>query len=249
MDTSIIIYNPPESNIAVNLQADLDARTIWATQKQIADTLNLSVPTVNEHIANFKKQRGDAAKRSIRKFRILAEDGKQREIEHHDMTVIAYVGFRAQATDRVIQFQDWVGTQLERAAAPVTSTQALLQAVQILAELEQRDMQRERELQELREDHANEKVAREDAIAAINARLDDKDYYTVLQWCRLQKINYTPTILNKWGKRCSALSRELVYEIKNVNEEGTYPIGRYHKDILLQVCRPIEKKSGQLPLL
>lgn len=251
MNTSIITYTPPESNTPINLQADLDTHTVWATQKQIADTLNLSVPTVNEHIANFKKQRGDAAKRSIRKFRILAEDGKRREIEHHDMTVIAYVGFRAQATDRVIQFQDWVGAQLERSITPITSTQALLQAVQLLADLEQRDIQRQRELQELREDHASLVLTVENKVEAINARLDNAEYHTIRAYCELQGIKHSASLHSKWGKQAAALSRELSIPMRKQEVEGQRwdTENLYHESILARVCGKDTPKPGQSELL
>jgi hypothetical protein len=86
---------------------------VWMAQRPIAAMFTLNVRTVNEHVQNFKKSHPDWAERTIRKFRIVAPDGKQREVEHYSLEVITYIGYRAQETDRTLAFQTWVNTVLQ----------------------------------------------------------------------------------------------------------------------------------------
>lgn len=86
------------------------------------------------------------------------------------------------------------------------------------------------------------------SVAEINQRLDDADYYTIRQWCRKQRITATWSVMTRWGKEATKLSRESNIEIKEV-AEGMYTVGRYHKSILQIICVPKFKGNGQLPLL
>lgn len=90
----------------------------------------------------------------------------------------------------------------------------------------------EREMQELHRIQAEQAVQ----IEATNERITDSEYYTVRQWCQLQRmtgIKYT--VMQQWGKRAAALSREREIEIRRVNE-GENNVGSYHKSILMEVC-------------
>src|SRR5579859_3361944 len=90
----LIVYQPEGSVLEIKLSADPERRTIWATQKQIAEALDLSISVVSRHITKFKEQRGNEAYKGIAKFAIPTNGGVQ-SVEHYDMTVVTYVGFRA----------------------------------------------------------------------------------------------------------------------------------------------------------
>lgn len=85
-------------------------------------------------------------------------------------------------------------------------------------------------------------------IEDITEELLDRDYHTVLQFCQKQHIAHTPALRQMWGKEAKAMSRERGIEIKSV-DEGQYSVGRYHVNILIDVCRPKPRLNGQLSLL
>lgn len=102
----------------------------------------------------------------------------------------------------------------------------------------------QRQLAALQEHQAQQAVAIDD----IAARLDDADFFTVLQWCQGQHIKSTASVRQMWGKLAKEASRARNIEIKSANE-GQYNVGRYHKDVLRDVCIPRPKTHGQLSLL
>ena len=65
----IVVYQP---NSKTNLPFRREVGETYGTQKEIAALFDISVPTVNEHIANFQKADPETYSRSIRKFRIVA---------------------------------------------------------------------------------------------------------------------------------------------------------------------------------
>lgn len=85
-------------------------------------------------------------------------------------------------------------------------------------------------------------------LDAIDARLDDADYYSVRGWCRKQALSYTQSLLIKWGKEATALSRHRSIERKETMEDDI-PVHRYHKSILIDVCIPKPKQNDQLRLV
>lgn len=86
--------------------------TIWLTQKLLAELFGVSVPTVNEHLANIF-QSGELAPDSvIRKFRTTAADGKNYQTQHYNLDAIISVGYRVNSV-RATQFRQWA-TQVLR---------------------------------------------------------------------------------------------------------------------------------------
>ena len=43
-------------NSAIQLRSDVDAETMWATQKQIADIFGIKIPTISKHIKNILRE-------------------------------------------------------------------------------------------------------------------------------------------------------------------------------------------------
>lgn len=69
-----IVYK--DSSTPVELRADSETRTIWATQRQIAEIFRLDVSVVNRHIKNYKEQIGREVQ-GIAKFAIPTAGGTQ----------------------------------------------------------------------------------------------------------------------------------------------------------------------------
>jgi hypothetical protein len=57
------------------LREDLKTETIWATQAQIAEAFDVDVRTINEHIKNIFKTEELIEEATLRKFRIVQEEG------------------------------------------------------------------------------------------------------------------------------------------------------------------------------
>ncbi|MDX1937385.1 MAG: hypothetical protein SFU21_09705 [Flavihumibacter sp.] len=85
----IEIYKSPDNKI--ELQVNLDNETVWLTQKQMALLFDKNLKTINEHIVNIYKEHELEKTPTIRKFRIVQQEGKrtiEREIEHYNLDVI-----------------------------------------------------------------------------------------------------------------------------------------------------------------
>jgi len=98
----------------LNLQVRLDGQTVWLTQRQLAELYQVTVPTVNEHLANVYSEQELQEGATIRKFRIVQTEGPRqvtREIEHYSLEVILAVGYRIRS-QRGTQFRQWATTQL-----------------------------------------------------------------------------------------------------------------------------------------
>ncbi|MCL2646096.1 MAG: virulence RhuM family protein [Phycisphaerales bacterium] len=87
--------------------------TVWLTQKLMATLFEVTVPTINEHLANLYAQgeRGGELSRAatIRNFRIVQKEGKRevaREVEFYNLDAIIAVGFRVNSA-RATQFRQW----------------------------------------------------------------------------------------------------------------------------------------------
>ena len=71
-----LFYQGREGTIKIQVIADAERETIWATQASMADIFNVEVNTINYHLKNIFSS-GELDENSvIRKIRITAIDGK-----------------------------------------------------------------------------------------------------------------------------------------------------------------------------
>ncbi len=107
MKNNIVIFEDKDGN--VELRADIEKDTIWATQAQISDLFEISVPTVNEHLKNiFMTDELDEIS-TIRKFRIVQnESGRKvkRDTKFYNLDAIIAVGYRVNSK-KATQFRIW----------------------------------------------------------------------------------------------------------------------------------------------
>lgn len=91
------------------LEVALEQETVWLSQAQMAELFGKDVRTVNEHVGNVF-QEGELEKEpTIRKFRIVRQEGKrqvQRDIDHYNLDMIISVGYRVKS-QRGVQFRKW----------------------------------------------------------------------------------------------------------------------------------------------
>jgi prophage maintenance system killer protein len=106
-DTRIIIYEDVDHSVDVRL--DGARETVWLTQRQMADLFGKDVRTINEHVGNVYADGELTRDPTIRKFRIVRQEGNRRvtrDIEHYDLDVIISVGYRVKS-QRGVQFRQW----------------------------------------------------------------------------------------------------------------------------------------------
>jgi hypothetical protein len=82
---------------------------IWLTQKMMATLYKVEVPTINEHIARIYADRELEEPATIRKFRIVQDEGARqvsRDVKHYNLQMIIAVGFKVN-NERAVQFRKW----------------------------------------------------------------------------------------------------------------------------------------------
>jgi hypothetical protein len=91
------------------IEVRLEDETVWLTQKLMAALFKVSVPTINEHLANLYKHREIEATATLRKFRIVQTEGSRqvgRDVDFYNLDAIIAVGFRVHSL-RATQFRQW----------------------------------------------------------------------------------------------------------------------------------------------
>jgi len=81
-------------------------KTIWLTQKLIAELFGVDVRTVSEHLKNIFASKELRESSVIRKFRITAADGKNYNTQFYNLDAIISVGYRINSR-RATQFRQW----------------------------------------------------------------------------------------------------------------------------------------------
>ena len=101
-----LFYQGREGTIKIQVIADAERETIWATQASMADIFNVEVNTINYHLKNIFSS-GELDENSvIRKIRITAIDGKTYNTNLYNLDAIISVGYRVNST-QATQFRIW----------------------------------------------------------------------------------------------------------------------------------------------
>lgn len=86
-----------------------EEENIWLTQKAMAQLYDINIRTVNEHIKSIFNDRELTPEATIRKFRIVQNEGPRavrREVNHYNLQMIISVGFKVNS-ERAVQFRKW----------------------------------------------------------------------------------------------------------------------------------------------
>jgi prophage maintenance system killer protein len=113
LQSPVVIYQSADGSIATEVR--LVGETVWLSQKQMADLFDKNVPNINEHISNIYSEGELETAATIRKFRIVRQEGKrqvEREIEHYSLDVIISVGYRVKSKQGT-QFRIWANRILK----------------------------------------------------------------------------------------------------------------------------------------
>lgn len=71
--SELLLYRSEDEQ--TRIQVRLDGQSVWLTQRQIADLFEVTVPTVNEHLSAIYEDDELEPERTIRKFRIVQNEG------------------------------------------------------------------------------------------------------------------------------------------------------------------------------
>ena len=109
----IEIYQAQDGTTQVEVRFEND--TVWLSQAQMAMLFGKDIRTINEHITNIFDDEELEKEPTIRKFRIVRQEGKRqvnREIEHYDLDMIISVGYRVKSKQG-ISFRRWATARLK----------------------------------------------------------------------------------------------------------------------------------------
>ena len=99
---------------ATRLQVRLEGRSAWLSQRLIAELFQVSIPTVNEHLAGIYADGELGREATIRNFRIVQTEGRRevsRAIDHYNLDAILAVGYRVRSA-RGTAFRQWATARL-----------------------------------------------------------------------------------------------------------------------------------------
>jgi len=103
--SNTVIYNDGE----LELNISVDSENIWLTQKQLGELFDVEVHTVNYHIKNIFKQKELEKNSTVRKIRIVQNEGNrkvQRDVEHYSLDMVISVGYRVNSIIAT-KFRQW----------------------------------------------------------------------------------------------------------------------------------------------
>jgi len=136
MENKIVLYKSPSGNI--DLRVSFDGKTVWLSQKQMAELFGKNIPTINEHIKNIFNT-GELVENSvIRKFRITADDGKEYLTNFYNLDMIISVGYRVNSIQGT-QFRIWATDVLKEYLVKgfVINKKRILQQKKIIEEFKE----------------------------------------------------------------------------------------------------------------
>ena len=229
----IAIYQP---NSETSLPFRREGDQVFGSQKEIASLFGISISSVKKHAENFNDADPEAYSKGVEKFSIPSAGGVQ-SVVHYNLDIITYIGYRAQATPQTIAFRRWVATLIKQSIQPTSIGDNLVAMATAFRALEQKV------------DRGFGDIAQ--SIEAINARLDNAEYFTVEHYCKAQGIRTTPALNQKRGKDASALSRARGIQIREIPVEGYSwsSVHIYHQSVLAEVCSATPRQtSDQLKL-
>ena len=109
----IVIYQAKGGK--TTLEVKLQQETVWLTQVQISQLFDKDRRTISEHVNNIYKEKELHRDRTIRKFRIVQQEGNrrvERAVPFYNLDVIISVGYRVKSQQGT-QFRIWATQALK----------------------------------------------------------------------------------------------------------------------------------------
>jgi len=101
----IIVYENGE----LELKVSVNSETVWLNQKQLSGLFDKDTRTINEHIKNIYKDEELDKNLTVRKFRIVQQEGNRqvsRNIEHYNLDMIISIGYKVNSK-KATKFRQW----------------------------------------------------------------------------------------------------------------------------------------------
>ena len=92
-----------------SIEMRYEDENIWLTQKLLSTLYEVNLATINEHIKNIYNDNELEENRTIRKFRIVQNEGNRqvsRDVNHYNLQMIIAIGFKVN-NERAVQFRKW----------------------------------------------------------------------------------------------------------------------------------------------
>ena len=92
-----------------SIEARYEDETLWLSQKLMGELFGVDVRTVSEHLKNIFASQELAPEATIRKFRIVQQEGQRevsRAVDFYNLDAIISVGYRVNSL-RATQFRQW----------------------------------------------------------------------------------------------------------------------------------------------
>lgn len=105
--SEILIYQTEKGEI--QLRADIKQDTIWATQAQIADLFDTTIPNISVHFKNIYDENELDKNQTIKENLIVQKEGGRavkRQIDLYNLDAIIAVGYRV-SSKKATQFRMW----------------------------------------------------------------------------------------------------------------------------------------------
>ncbi len=110
--SQIIIYQTEGGQTKIEVR--LENETVWLTQKLMSELFQVAIPTINEHIKNIFREEELTPEATIRKFRIVQQEGDRdvsREVDFYNLDMIISVGYRVKS-HIATRFRQWATQKL-----------------------------------------------------------------------------------------------------------------------------------------
>jgi hypothetical protein len=106
-ESNILFYTTPNGRVSIQVQ--YEDGSFWLTQKRMAELFGVNVRAINEHLQNIyhSKELQEAA--TVRKIRIVQQEGKRevsRELDFYNLDAVIAVGYRVNSY-QATQFRIW----------------------------------------------------------------------------------------------------------------------------------------------
>jgi len=107
-----LLYEAEDGRIRIDVR--LADETVWLTQRMMSDLFRKDVRTISEHIRNVYEEHELEASATIRKFRIVQQEGTRnvtRSVDFYNLDMIISVGYRVKS-HVATRFRIWATQQL-----------------------------------------------------------------------------------------------------------------------------------------
>ncbi|KYK85683.1 death-on-curing protein, partial [Aggregatibacter actinomycetemcomitans serotype d str. SA2200] len=239
MNNQIQIYTSQDGKVSLNVS--FEKETVWLTQAQMAELFDKDVRTINEHIRNIYAENELEEDPTIRKFRIVRQEGLRkvnRQIEHYNLDVIISVGYRVKS-QRGVQFRQW---------ATQTLKQYLVQGYALNdRRLQERGIEFEQVIGLLGQTLSNQSLLSDEGKAVLSVVQDYARSWSLLQAYDEQSLtanqhkqnNMVPLVLDDVLQAISQLKQALVEK-----GEATALFGQQRNSGLASAIATIEQGFG-----